>query len=199
MTAQLKPLNHSTTTFHGIKTDRHICVYRDEKFTLVKGKLFELQETKDDNGKIKLVRKQVSTTPGYAENATGDESFIAVCKLTGKRYRVVGLVGDKLLNPKSASSSGSKPLEAATSPQQSQIAVKQRRDEKYKRVLDQIVAQRNAGLDPQIRMSFITNFVSESRASLYRKLGTSFPLPVKRGRSSFWTMSSIEAYKAGGL
>lgn len=64
--------------------------------------------------------------------------------------------------------------------------------------LERIGLARAAGLDPDVRMEFISLFLNESRANIYRKLKLGqFPKPVKRGRGSFWPMSTIEAYKAG--
>jgi predicted DNA-binding transcriptional regulator AlpA len=71
------------------------------------------------------------------------------------------------------------------------------KNEKYLRELEAISAQRAAGLDPDLKMSFIPDFVRESRPTLYRKMGKSFPPPVKRGRGSYWPMSLIEMYKRG--
>lgn len=73
---------------------------------------------------------------------------------------------------------------------------RQRDQEAYLRMLQSIAAQREAGLDPDVCMAFITGFVNESRATLYRKMGKTFPPPLKRGYSNFWPLSQIEAYKA---
>ena len=74
-----------------------------------------------------------------------------------------------------------------------------RTQESFQRQYEVIAAQRAAGLDPDLRMSFIPAFLQESKASLYRKMGKGFPQPIKRGKGSFWPMSQIEAYKAGQL
>lgn len=72
------------------------------------------------------------------------------------------------------------------------------RSANYAVELERIGLARAAGLDPDVRMEFIALFLNESRANIYRKLKLGqFPEPVKRGRGSFWPMSTIEAYKAG--
>ena len=72
------------------------------------------------------------------------------------------------------------------------------RSANYAVELERIGLARAAGLDPDVRMEFISLFLNESRANIYRKLKLGqFPKPVKRGRGSFWPMSTIEAYKAG--
>jgi len=96
------------------------------------------------------------------------------------------------------------PLQPQIAISADQIAVKVKaRDshtqKSFQRQYEVIAAQRAAGLDPDLRMSFIPAFLQESKASLYRKMGKGFPHPIKRGKSSFWPMSQIEAYKAGQL
>ena len=72
------------------------------------------------------------------------------------------------------------------------------RSANYAVELERIGLARAAGLDPDVRMEFMPLFLNESRANIYRKLKLGqFPEPVKRGRGSFWPMSTIEAYKAG--
>lgn len=72
------------------------------------------------------------------------------------------------------------------------------RSANYAVELERVGLARAAGLDPDVRMEFISLFLNESRANIYRKLKLGqFPEPVKRGRGSFWPMSTIEAYKAG--
>ena len=68
----------------------------------------------------------------------------------------------------------------------------------FVRQLAILVALKASGFDPDVRMDFIAHYVGESRATLYRKMGLEFPLATKRGRSSFWPLSAIDAYKAAG-
>lgn len=72
------------------------------------------------------------------------------------------------------------------------------RNETYLQRLQIVVAQKAAGDDPPVRMAFLAPYVGESKANLYRKIKTGeFPVPTKRGTSSFWLLSVVEAYKAG--
>ncbi len=66
--------------------------------------------------------------------------------------------------------------------------------------LERIRLMRAAGMDPDLRMEFICEFLGESKANLYRKMKLDppqFPKQTHRGRASFWPLSVIEAYKAG--
>lgn len=72
----------------------------------------------------------------------------------------------------------------------------------YVRELERIRHERAAGLDSTVRIQFLVIYLGECRANLYRKMKmvpAQLPLPIKRGRGSFWTMSSIDAYAAGKL
>lgn len=197
-------------TYVDVQANGQIHILAGENKYLVTGLLYERTQIQGAGEALKWSRKLVKITPGYKPSVKTDQSAVANCAKTGKSYRVVGQFRAVLMSDKSkplvmtgnlvnmsvrteANMGTSVPHGWADA-----IERKQRELTKYRRELDRIVAQRNSGLDPQIRMSFITFFVAESRASLYRKLGTTFPLPVKRGKSSFWSMSSIEAYMAGG-
>jgi predicted DNA-binding transcriptional regulator AlpA len=65
--------------------------------------------------------------------------------------------------------------------------------------LRRIADLRGAGLDPDVDLAFIVAYVGESRATIYGKVARGdLPKPVKRGRSSFWPLSVVDAYKKGG-
>lgn len=89
-------------------------------------------------------------------------------------------------------------LTEPTSQVQIKKSVVQNKDATYLAAINRVAAQRAAGLDPDVRMDFMAQYLNESRANIYRKIKLSqFPVPVKRGRGAFWPMSSVEAYKAG--
>lgn len=200
----------SSITYEDVDSQGQIHVLVDQKKYLVKGALYERTLSQDAEHANKWSRKLVATTPGYQPSADADQSVIAQCPKTEKSYRIVGqfkavLIRDEtkpmVMTGMPVNVSERKTAKVGTSvPKRCAEAIdpKERALSNYKHELNRIAAQRNAGLDPQVRMSFITTYVGESKASLYRKFGYTFPLPIKRGRSSFWTMSSIEAYKAGG-
>ena len=167
-----------TATVHGQSPNGHIRVKHQGQNYLVIGSLAERRSRTDGTGKQKWSRHLTASTPGYQESAYSDKSIVAHCPTTGKSYRVTGLF--KKINPKPIVTNCLTEQVPAAIPLQTQIAI-------------------SAGLDPDLRMSFIPAFLQESKASLYRKMGKGFPQPIKRGKGSFWPMSQIEAYKAGQL
>jgi predicted DNA-binding transcriptional regulator AlpA len=137
--------------------------------------------------KARWRRKLISTTPNYQESKAHDQSFIAYSKDGNRRYRVTGKV--KFLRDKQ---SGHSSVSISKSSDKETLA-----SADFRVALKSIAAQRDAGLDPDVRMSFIAHYLGESRANLYRKMGTTFPRPCKRGRGSYWSLSLIDAYKSG--
>lgn len=198
---------NNINTLHGQSSDRRIRIKQNGANCLVTGTLSELRSRLDENKQHKWSRRLIATTPGYEASSANDKSVIAHCPKTGKSYRVTGLF--KELKPKPiVSNSLPLPVQAATPPKSQfdkllhpiEVKVKAhdlRLRQQFQRDYEVIAAQRAAGLDPDLRMSFIPAYVGESKASLYRKMGKEFPSPTKRGKSSFWPMSKIEAYKAG--
>ena len=145
---------------------------------LVCGTVYELHTKSLPDGKTKLTRKFLSTTPGYRASASKDQSVIALCKDTKISYRVTGQMTPAASKHKDAANR----LRAA------------RKKAIFTKELERVTTLRAAGVDPEVHMSFVSKYVGESRSSLYRKLGKSFPAPTKRGRASFWSMSKVEAY-----
>lgn len=198
-----------TAIYHGIKKDGRICVDLEGKKKLFHGKVYELRERKSAGGNRKVVRKHLSTTPGYQARPSDDKSFIANAPVGGKRYRVIGRanfpskeISTSRYSPTSEGFSISSD-KANASPCISKAPaahdVSNNPSKVYARELQLIAAQRAAGLDPDVRMSFVVGYVGECRSNLYRKMGSTFPSPIKRGRGNFWKLSVIDAYKAGGL
>lgn len=198
-----------TATVHGQSPSGHIRVKHQGQNYLVNGTLSERRLFNDASVQKKWSHHLIASTPGYQESVSSDKSVVAHCPTTGKSYRVTGLF--KKLNPKlivtkylTEQVQAAIPLQSqiAISPDQMAVKVKVRDShtrELFQRQYEVIAAQRAAGLDPDLRMSFIPDFLQESKASLYRKMGKGFPQPIKRGKGSFWPMSQIEAYKAGQL
>lgn len=56
------------------------------------GSAYELVPGADGNGKPKLKRRKISTTPGYAPNPSIDVSFVTLCPKTNKRVRLIGQI-----------------------------------------------------------------------------------------------------------
>ena len=72
------------------------------------------------------------------------------------------------------------------------------RQTRFQQELVRIAQIRTTGLDPDVDMEFIRAYFRTSPATAYRKikLGT-FPRQIKRGSSSVWPFSVIEAYRLG--
>ena len=66
----------------------------------------------------------------------------------------------------------------------------------YVEQLQIVFAQRGCGLDPLVRLDFVTHHVGESRSSIYRHISAGhFAKPMKRGDASFWRFSDVERYR----
>jgi predicted DNA-binding transcriptional regulator AlpA len=197
-------------TYHGTIPGGHHHIKENGKDVLVCGTAHEqkLCAKRTDGGPKLWIGKLRSTTPGYKASTSRDQRLIAYCPNTGTRFRIVGQV--KHLVESSASGSVNSHSEktkcksgdgantlSRNSANESQKASDKQSKHAFAREYEAIAIQRSAGLDPDVRLWFITAYLGESRANLYRKMGVSFPKPIKRGKSSFWPMSLIEAYKAG--
>lgn len=205
----LDSVKHQCNTVHGQSSDGRIRIRLQGQNYLVTGKLLQRRSFDDASGNRKWSYTKIVTTPGYQPSSTDDKKFIVSCLATGKSFRVVGLF--KKLNAKpflltqlaaQTSEAVASKLSGCVEQTPSQALAKsearnQRVSRSYQFDLERISAQRAAGFDPDLRMSFISAFLCESKANLYRKMGKEFPLPIKRGRGSFWPMSKIEAYKTG--
>lgn len=197
------------TTYHGQKLDGRLRIKENGVNYLVTGMVAERRPRTDATGQQKWSRHLIASTPSYQASVFNEKSVVAHCPTTGKSYRVTGLF--KMLNPKPIVTTCQSEEGSTSIPYQSQIDKPkhpltakivggiQRTQAAFQREFEVIAAQRAAGLDPDLRMSFISVFLNESKANLYRKMGKGFPPPIKRGKGSFWPMSQIEAYKAGQL
>jgi predicted DNA-binding transcriptional regulator AlpA len=194
-------------TYLGLEAHGRFRVSKDGITYLVSGILYERRRYADESGQKKWKRHKVATTPGYGNQADSEHSVIARCVNSGVMYRIVGVFQAEVALPideavaLKADTTASATALAAHEPQC--ISARLDKTHQVKAVkrhnFASIVAQREAGLDPDLRMSFIAVFLNESKANLYRKMGKGFPPPIKRGKGSFWPMSQIEAYKAGQL
>lgn len=204
---QLDLVNHQSNTVHGQSPDGRIRVKVRGQNYLVTGTLAQRSMLISASGKKKFSYTQLVSTPGYKPSADSDKKVFAWCTITAKSYRVVGQF--KKLTPKPLTRSnavGQTSTAASVQLAGTELAQRQEVTTKGDNVrpsrscqvdFERIFAQRAAGLDPDLRMSFIVAFLGESKANLYRKMGKEFPMPIKRGKGSFWPMSKIEAYKAG--
>lgn len=67
----------------------------------------------------------------------------------------------------------------------------------FKRDLESVCAQRDAGFDPLVSIDFVSRIAKRSRATLYREFGSVLPMPTKIGKRSLLRYSAVEAYMSG--
>lgn len=208
----------SQAIYHGTNSDgRHRIMLNGER-NVATAVLYEIVSNNKLDAKAGSIRRLVSTTPGYEKGAEGEVNFVAQCPESKKRYRLIGwlkscsakptlpvpMVPVALVEPATPTATTrevGKTISKATA-SEGKVLKKNRSRAVHEhhacaRELERIAAHRAAGLDPDLRMEFIVDYLGESRATLYRKMGKSFPMPIKRGKGSFWPMSQIDAYKAG--
>lgn len=179
----------STRLFCGMSRDGYIKIKKEGRLKFYVGEVFVYTQEATKDGP-RSVRKLYRATTGFTRKTPISECFECFGSKSGRKYwaNVVPVT-------KRAST-----LDADNATSTHQNAPLQRTEGKAKATalphIDAIAAQRQAGLDPDVRMSFIVTYVGESRANIYRKMGKEFPMPTKRGRGSFWPLSVIDAYKA---
>lgn len=148
----------------------------------------------------RLLEAAAATTTKCAN----EMSILATCPKTNTVYRITGIfhrINDARQTCAPTLITRKQDTNTAKEDSRKEVSrdpkFREREVARFHRDLSQVSAQRNEGLDPHVRMSFVSLYLSESKANLYRKMGKGFPKPIKRGHGSFWPMSQIEAYKAG--
>lgn len=150
-----------------------------------------------------LADPQAHETPGYRPNKITDKVITCWGTKDNRWYRFTGTLTPFV--PKSKPIVTPTPVEVPEPELQALIekAPRSRREkrpirENHARELQRIRQSLNAALDPDVRMEFITEYLNESRANIYRKMGMTppqFPAGMKRGHGRFWPFSLVEAYK----
>lgn len=163
-----------------------------------------------DEDRRPLPDQQAHVVPGYQPDKTKDEVIICQGMKDERWYRFTGTL--KPFNPKvppvaAQPQAVATPVEApepapeVPAPKaKGSRAAKRPVDETFGQDLQRIRQNLDAGLDPDVRIDFIAEYVSESRANLYRKMKLTppqFPNSIKRGHGSFWPFSLVEAYRKG--
>jgi predicted DNA-binding transcriptional regulator AlpA len=197
-------------TLQSVDGDGCFAIARDGKHVRMYGQATELVPTSRHpvTGKKRWFRKPISTTRGYQPNAALDTTLIVTRSESGALVRITGRVQSEdrsqslgtVAAPREDTCSVAHDLGRPTSQPSDPVSAgsrKKRSKRDFKLELEAVAALRAAAFDPDLRMWFITVYVGESAASLYRKMGITFPRPVKRDKGSFWPMSIIDAYKAG--
>lgn len=181
--SQLKP----THKYRGQTAGGLHRVSRDGVTQFVRGTSFSVRTVVDEEGGVRYIRSKRAISPGYIR---GENDTVSILSRSDDRtiIRVLGNVENSSVVKVSM-----KIAPARCSAQEKDLTKIREFDEE----LAYAVAQRDKGLDPDVRLSFVCRYVGESIPTIYRKIKLDqFPAPVKRGRSSFWTLSSIDAYRS---
>jgi predicted DNA-binding transcriptional regulator AlpA len=192
--------NNFVATYHGqdIKGFR---VKSDGKKYYVSGVLSERKQKTKANGEVKWTRHDVAVTPGYVQfEKSNAKSIIVRCVKTQVTYRLTGDFRE-VTNANLTTVATASPLLVKSEVVVNEATQLTARPSKslrdFQSEFTKLIALKAAGGDPDMRMALITAYLQESKASLYRKKGKTFPEPIKRGRGSYWPMSLIDQYKAG--
>jgi len=172
------------------------------------GKLYLSQRKKDSTGKLNRVRVLKHTSPGYQRDPASDILIRCECIKTGRPFRFIGSISAYHENESTCTAIQEHAPRVETeelietqvqkSERITRPTARPRAGAELRLEMEQIVAQRMAGIDPLIKLKHVCVLVNESKPTLYRKMKISkFPRPTKRGHQSFWRLSQIEAYVAG--
>jgi predicted DNA-binding transcriptional regulator AlpA len=192
----------------GLKRNGEVKLNVNGKKLLGCGKVYSSQRKTELNGKIKRLRVHKHTSSNYQPDPAKDILIRCECIKTGKPFRFIGSIKNYHNNVPPITTISKKIAESVFNeiPQTlvakkivmtSQKTTSQTGDD-LKLEMQQIMAQRLAGIDPFVKLKNVCVLVKESKPTLYRKMKMSqFPLPIKRGRQSFWRLSQIEEYAVG--
>ncbi|MBB2777511.1 UNVERIFIED_ORG: putative DNA-binding transcriptional regulator AlpA [Comamonas terrigena] len=152
-----------------------------------------------DDARIPLKVPQMRVVPGYKANALKDQIVMA---WSPKDYCWNRFTGVLIPAQSTAVEIECKvpPVSTPTPTQTGVVRKKAKASKSFEEELKRIGMARAAGLDPDMRMKHIPMYLGESRSGLYAKMEKTpqeFPSPNKRGRSSFWPLSVIDAYRKG--
>ena len=205
-------------TYHG--ADPKNAGYRiktnDGLKLLLLGIAYELKPHSPSSGKHSFKRVKIGTTQDYIACPTTDSSFVAVCKKTNKRIRLIGkikfVVGQAdqettapipITTPGSCSGVIAPVVNNSAPINQAPVDTKQRSREKrqlarFQRELEIINAQCQAGLNPAVSIAAMGYMSHRSLATIYRDIKKQLlPRPTKIGRNSTFPFSIAKAYADG--
>jgi predicted DNA-binding transcriptional regulator AlpA len=186
-----RKLRDRCRVFGGITRLGKLRIREHGRVRLCVGQVFPLTEVVTAEGvKWKRASKPLYETEGFTRAAPATESFRCFSESGDCYYRIYCTPIPKRIHKANSDES------VSATPTNDVSRKRNRLKHKLRSQLDAIAAQKRAGLDPDVRMAFISPYLGESRANLYKKMGDEFPLPTKRGRGSFWPLSVIDAYKA---
>lgn len=211
--------------YAGLNGAGRICLERDGKTLVVNGAVYA--STTPAAGQTKVVLVPLNSTPDYQRNpqhkkylartATGETFRVigvveevrdAVVPIKRKGIRTLVSVPAKPLDirPNRPASPPKHPVTTSVQPAKApRPAATLTADDKKKAKLarleelfQRVMVLRDRGIDPDVRMAFVAYYLGESQANLYRRCAAGqFPTPIRRGRSTYWFLSQLDAFKAG--
>lgn len=196
MKSQTQP-NDSTApedvfVYRGISNKGKVQLVHNGRRAIVTGKVYRLNPLASGKKKLLLVH----VTNGYTAASSIDLRIIAIDSAKVK-YRVIGQIQ---YEPESMNSKEPHPFSSSCISSSANKEVQHSESVRaYLKTLEFVLTQKALGHDPYVRIDFAAEFVGESKSNLYKKIGKTFPRPVKRGRASFWLFSDVESYIHGSF
>lgn len=183
------------TLYCGKTNDGRIFLMRDDLIMYGTGSLYEVKSSRIVEGrrKIKLSRTPLlSTFDREPKQESKVRRISCIERKSGKEFRFVGAIElEKGRTDANQFGTGTLPTSYGM----------QRPCEVQGRLVEElqlVVAARDMGLDPGLKLRQVCALLQESRSSVYRKIAHHiFPPPIKRGKGSFWLLSHIDIYSAG--
>lgn len=205
---QNKEPKRATVVYGYLGQDSHgyLRLHDSGEELLVEGELYAVSRPskKPPTGLRKMALVKLRASPNFVRES-GQDSTFPVCTETGERLRVIGRIVNVARFPleiKKHSVILSAPVvreeQKPTIAPPNSPGRKPAKEQQLDRELKRVTALIEQGHDPEVRMKFVATFIGMSVSNLYKKIeaGT-FPSSIKRGRSSFWKVSTLRAYQEG--
>jgi len=170
-------------------------------------------KNKTVRAKQKVAMVPLYISPGFTLELNDNQTFFAQTN-TGEQLRVVGRVisSRKPTQPitiKKRITLLSAPTPQFTQPvstpttkpaitQSKRANRKPTKEEQFKAELKRVMTLCEQGVDPEVQMAFVHQFIGKSASNIYKKIQfRKFPAPFRRGPNSLWMFSTLRAYQEG--
>ena len=203
-----KNLQGTKIVYHYLGKDRsgYLRLRAADEELLIVGTLYAVPTPtkRPANGPRKILLVSLHTSPGYVRERTQDSTF-TVTIATGEKLRVIGRIVNarklqlevKKQHPLPAVPLVSKTVESARLPT-TKPSRKPSKEQQFSHETKRVTDLAAMGHDPEVRMTFVHQFIGMSQSNLYKKIQAGeFPSPSKRGSSAHWKFSTLRAYQDG--
>jgi predicted DNA-binding transcriptional regulator AlpA len=175
----------------GIDAQGCIRILRNQEAKSVVGSLHSVISTKRKEGRKTILMKRVHETAGYRSSGQYDERIPCFHAESGQHfmlYAARSATQDR--DDKAPSSVGAT---RRTRKARQKLTLEQEQV-----LLQRIGAAQSSGVDIFLIIEEVECWAKLSVASIYRKINQKrFPPPIKRDKSSLWSLSSLLAYHHG--